>query len=255
MMSKINEKQLIKKLSGSSKLLHLAKTPITNKDQQLIFNHPQLYVFGYNVGGRPDGLWVSYGSKWMELADGILNPTYPVCCYLYEIKLNKDANVLRITSDSDFEKLDSSISSYWVNFDYFEMDFVDSLTHQHVVESKKYKLDLTRIIGRADETLKETLIRYNIIFDNPKTALKVCTFYKKSNIPIERFKYKDWSELAKKYHGVLFDNYNRKNKKLMEYFWFQSLDLVSGCIWNISAIDKINLVYNKINTNTWNKHK
>lgn len=247
----ISEEDLIKKYKKSNKLFHLAKTPINDKNKSLIKIHPQLLVMGYNAGGRPDGLWISKGTTWLSTAKSISNPKYPTCCYLYEIVLKQSANILEINSQSDYEKFNKEFPDYWINMDYFEVDFLDYLHNKPIKTVKRYKLVLSKLRKKPGEKLRDTLIQNNIIFTNSTDAWSKCEFYRTIGIPIERFKFKDWSAVAAKYQGIMFNIWDINNKKLMYDLWFQSLDVASGCIWDITAIENVKLLYHKNDKSTW----
>lgn len=251
----ISEDDLIDTRFDDSTLLHLAKTPIADKDKHLVQSHDQLYALGFNAGGRPDGLWLSQGSTWLKKAKELNNPKFPVCCYIYSVVLKTDAKLLYIRNDDDFVKFDEQFPSYWLNMDYFTLDFTDYVTGKLVTSEKKYQLNLDKLRKRSGESFRSILINNNIIFTSAERARKGCAFYKKTKMLIERFKYKDWKEVASKYQGIVFDNWNFQRVKSMEYFWFQSLDVSSSCIWDISCIQDLKLLYNKIDSSTWKEIK
>jgi hypothetical protein len=249
--TRITEEQLIKKYTHDPILFHLAKTPIANKDKCLIKSHPQLFALGFNAGGRPDGLWVSRGSSWIAKAHELQNPKFPVCCYIYEVNFKPDAKILYVKTAEDFQRFDEQFPSYWINLDYFEVDFVDYINGKKIKRARKHTLNLKKLRKRAGESIKETLLNNNIIFENTSSAIEHCKFYNEVKIDIERFKYKDWDAISKDYHGVIFESWDLNDKTAMKYLWFQSLDVASGCIWDVQAIDSITLTYHKIDATTW----
>ena len=141
----IKEEDLIKKYRDSKALMHLAKTPIVGKDNHDIAFHKQFYAVGFNVGGRPEGFWFSQGTNWLSIVEGFNNPNYPTCCYLYEVLPRKNAKILKIRNMSDFKKFDAAIPSYWLNYDYYDLDFTDYLTGESIVIHRKHILDFSRI--------------------------------------------------------------------------------------------------------------
>lgn len=240
---RLSEDALISKYSRDDILLHMAKTPIGGR---LINKHGQLFALGFNAGGRPDGLWISQGSTWLTKAKELDNPKFPMCCYIYKMSLKDSARILRIGTEDDFIRFDNEFPSYWLNLDYFEVDFIDYLNGAHIHCLRKYKLDLSKLRKKAGETIRDTLITNNIIFDDADSAKKNCEFY--NNVDIERFKYKDWAAVAEKYQGVIFETWETMH---MRYLWYQSLDVASGCVWDTSAIEDITLLYKKIDNDTW----
>jgi hypothetical protein len=227
-------------------LIHLAKARI---DPCVHTRLSQLYAMGFNAGGRPDGLWLSEGSAWLKKVHELRNPKYPLCCYIYEAVLKPDARILRVRTDEDFAAFDARFPSYWLNMDYFTLDFVDYTTNKSVVAHKKYQLDLNKLRRRPGESMRDTLIGNNIIFTSAEAARNGCDFYAKTPLPIERFKYKDWNTVASEYQGVVFEDWHLA-RAAISYLWFQSLDVSSGCIWDASCISRLNLLYSK-SGDTW----
>lgn len=66
----------------------------------------------------------------------------------------------------------------------------------------------------------------------------------------------DWIKVSEKYNGIYFSNYNKIRQYLYlgfnvdkvteKYLWYLTIDIESGCIFDISYIKKIELV-NSIN--------
>lgn len=247
----IQHGSLVAKYQHSTTLMHLAKTPITDKDKHLLIDHPQNYVFGYNTSGRPDGFWVSKGSTWLGFATTLGNPDFPPCCYLYKVNTVAKAKILWIRSDADFKRFDRTFPSYWLNLDYFDIDFTDYLTSERVFAPASKKFVWANIDKKPGESVYDILLRNGLIFKTEKAAKAGCEFYKKTKIPLERLKYKDWGAIAKKYQGVFFDHYDQNNKLLMNYIWYQTLDAPSGCIWDASAVKSLDLMYYKREANIW----
>lgn len=249
----VSQHQLIAKFKHTETLTHLAKTPIVDKTHHLITKHKQLYSWGFNSGGRPEGFWVSFGTDWLEATIGIGNPRFPPCCYLYEVSLKPRAKVLRIKTKADFKKFDKSTPDYWLNFDYFDIDYVDYLTGERIFAARKYPLIFDKLQKKPKDTIRTILINNKVIFTSAAEAKKHCEFYNQITMPIERFKYKDWGEFCKKYDGIIFEVYDKKDKDWMQYIWYQSLDIASGCVWNPDVVDKVALMYVKKDHNTWEK--
>lgn len=251
---KISQSDLIKQHTGSTALFHLAKSPLIEKSALINTsgNNNQHYVWGFNLGGRPDGLWVAPGSAWVDRTTTLNNPSqFPTCCYLYEVKLRADANVMRIITDEDLKALNDEGSNYWVNFDYIHVEFTDYETGKELVSKQRFNLNWQSLKKKKDQPLKDVLVKNKVIFLSEKDAAKGSAFYKRYPTYVGKFKYKDWNELSRKYDGVIFENYDLDNRAKMYHVWFQSLDAPSGCIWNPEAIESITLKYVKINQDTW----
>lgn len=254
----ISQEDLIEQYRGAKKAktyFHLAKTPIKDHSKHILQSKNQLYAWGFNAGGRPNGFWVARGLEWLEFTQVLKNNTYPPCCYIYKIDVNAKSKILKIKSNKDFDEFDKKFQSYWLNLDYYDVDYTDYLTGKLIYRPHKYNLDYNRLDSREDEPLYDVLVRNKIILKDKKTAINECEFYRTCGIPIERFKHKNWADVARNYHGIIFDNYDKENKKLMYYLWFQTLDTNSGCIWDVNAVSKVELEYVKYDVSTWKKIK
>ena len=247
-MPKIKEKDLIKRLKG---ITHLARLPIKKLNNKIT---PQLYILGYNAGGRPDGMWFSCGGDWLKFTTTINNSHFPPCCFIYDAKIYK-SKLLQINNYKDFKKLDKEVSSYWINFDYFDVNFADVLNNQIIQSNKIYDIDFEELYNVKQSQIKKYLVEKKLIFLSAKDALTYCEFYNNIDIPIERFKLKDWNSISHKYNGIVFNYYNKKDLKTMKYFWYKSLDVESICIWNPRSIISLKLDYYKISENEWIKIK
>lgn len=249
----ISEDELIKQHRGKKTLFHLAKTPIAMDSKPMLGAHRQLYAWGFNNGGRPEGFWVAFGTEWLALTTDLDNPRYPSCCYLYEVKLRPRAKIINIRSERDFKAFDKKWPSYWVNLDYFDLDFTDYLTGNTIRNARTKTLHYEDLVKREGQTLKEMLIANKVIFTSAKEAERHCEFYKRTSMALERFKLKDWGVIAEKYSGIMFWHYDRSNAALMNYIWYQSLDIASGCIWDPAAIAETRLRYIKNDIRNWKK--
>ena len=49
----------------------------------------------------------------------------------------------------------------------------------------------------------------------------------------------DWPEVTKKYKGIEFPIYFDKYRGNPDHDWYSSWDIASGCIWDLSAIKKV----------------
>ena len=53
--------------------------------------------------------------------------------------------------------------------------------------------------------------------------------------------YIDWSSTYKNYDGIVIAPY-QWNCRYGDHIWYYTWDCASGCIWNIDAIEKIELI-------------
>lgn len=249
----ISTEEIISTYENSTKLLHLSKMPASDKDKHLISSHPQIPLIGYNLGGRCDGLWVAYGSKWISMTHRFNNPLFPACCYIYEVCLvDSDVNapnILTIKNRADIDKLIEDFPSYFINYDYYDFNFVDYLTDTRMVWSALRKDTFQKIPVTDRMTAYYASGR---IFADVESARNGSEFYKQA-ADVERYRIIDWDAVSKKYHGAIFANWDRADTSLMYYIWYQALDVASGCIWNTRAIKELKLLYNKIDPTMWKK--
>jgi hypothetical protein len=204
---------------------------LSNSDKIVSMMHPQLYVFGQNGGGKPAGVWIAHGACWLKYIDQ--STTIKKYLYAYDLELN--VKKIMFVNNENFNQFDALVPDYWVNFNLFNVDISGALQGGPGINFDKLNKN-------SNDTLWDILINNNIIFDSKVNAIAKCDFYAKMDAAeVDLYKYKNWAWLAKNYDGVYFDfNVNSVGYK---YYWFKTIDVSSGCIWNISNITKINKVY------------
>lgn len=232
----IDQNTLFKKIKESSQpettFIHLSTQPLP-----IMQNSTQQFMFGWNIFGRPTGLWIAPKEEWLTFND---KNNLDVCCYLYDVKPIM-SHILYINSTADFKKFDKKYGNYWPNLEFITRD-----RNQNVVDTIKkpeFNLVATRHANQElsaaeilpDETLYDKLIRLGMIFTTPEDAIKGCKHYTDHPEYITLFKYKNWDEVTRDYDGIMINNWD-KNREGMKYFWYQSWDLSSGCIWNAQGI-------------------
>lgn len=234
----------------ADKQFHLAKTPFKIDKEK---PYRQLYVFGYNIGGRPTGMWFANGGNWLSATGRFNNPSFPTCCYLYQI--GGRANIIRIRNQDDFDSFDKIVPNYWINYDYFDVDLPDYTTDKPVRWSRRKLIDMDAIKNSAEPTLRQALVKQKIIFESAEDAMAGCEFYSHIGLPIDRFRVKDWGKFANSttangvIDGIVFETWSRDSPNCY-WFWYQTLDAASGCIWDISSF-KIKLLFVKVEINKW----
>jgi hypothetical protein len=203
----------------------------------------QMYAFGNNAGGRPEGIWIAHDTDWLQHINSTNDPEYNSYQYLYEIKIMPSAKIFVISRDN-FNYFDRRVPDYWLNFDYFDIDIKDVVSGRHYRHSGELKFDFNALTKRSGETLRDILTANKIIFNTIEAARTGCKFYSTMGTElIERFKYKNWSKFAEEYSGVYFSDYSRRvDDPLNKYFWYQTLDIPSGCIWDKKSFT-MNLAY------------
>lgn len=234
--------ELIERYRDSPTLLHLSSSLMTAPTKS-----EQVYIKGFNLGGRPLGIWYTRGSTWLEFIRDLNSRNYPSCCNLYEIKLKPSAKILTIENNEDLMAFDKAFPSYWLNMDFFDVIFVDYSTN---VEYRWVRRrDLATILNTLTTTVPDlaTLEKLGVVYTTPEAARKH-PFYSmgQSSDLLERFKYKDWRAVAKKYQGVDFAMWDINDHDQMKYIWYQSLDVASACIWDPDAIESMTLLYQRV---------
>lgn len=90
-------------------------------------------------------------------------------------------------------------------------------------------------------TLKETA---NILYINTVEELLAIPVKEKYGLMFVV----DWSNIAENYDGIIITPYQWKCRNHQSCFWYYGWDCASGCIWNLDAIDKFQLLsYRKEN--------
>lgn len=71
------------------------------------------------------------------------------------------------------------------------------------------------------------------------TKEKVYEFYEKYKTSFfGRFCYIDWEKVANDYDGIFFPEYFWDIRYDTNFLWYYALDCVSGCVWNLNAIEE-----------------
>mgnify|MGYP006338950131 FL=1 len=227
----VDENEMISKMEPHSNFVHLSQEPLAVVQKTF-----QSYVWEWNIGGRPIGLWITPSSEWLINRQ---QRNLTACCYLYDIKADM-SRIITINNEKDFKQFDKKYRNYWINLDY-----------QYIKDFKWYPSGNTISVegdyGKIGEiwnnmtwlndaeTVYDALIRLKIIFDSPEAAKEGCEAYRKHPAWIKIFKYKDWNHVASEYSGIVINNW-AKNKEGLKYFWYQSLSITSGCIWDPRGI-------------------
>lgn len=242
----VDEKEMISKMEPHSNFVHLSQEPLAVVQRRF-----QPYVWDWNSGGRPVGLWVTPSSEWLVYRQ---QENLSVCCYLYDIKIDT-SKMLVINNEKDFKQFDKKYSNYWLNLDYQTIkDFKWYPNGETInVDGDFYKQN--EIWNNAPaindtETIYEALVRLKLIFDSPEAAKEGCEMYRQHPEWLKIFRYKDWNHVALDYSGIIINNWN-KNKEGLKYFWYQSLNITSGCVWDPQGIIDIIPTMVKKTPSTW----
>jgi hypothetical protein len=93
-------------------------------------------------------------------------------------------------------------------------------------------------------------VKNKVIFETADDAIKHSKFYRERQECVEKYKYKDWAFVSANYDGVAFERWNISDA-MMQYVWYQSLDLPSICLWNSRCILDHKLLHKKNRNGLW----
>jgi len=220
------------------KLYHLAATKITLEPKIYM----QTYLFGYNIEGRPNGLWCSRGSAWLDkLREQGANSTFKPCCYLYEVTSPRPPVI--VDDPIKFMKKYSEYT-YFLNLDFYEIKYVDKLggANVHLRPRRSISEIYPQVIRTAKKVgLFEALLQLDMVFTDPEIARRECQTYADMGETIERYRFMRWdmipSPILFVYDATPAHNY---------YFWYQSLDVTSCCYWDTNDVKiKLSMINDK----------
>lgn len=206
-------------------LYHLA----TDKFDIEARTYAQNFIFGFNIEGRPNGLWCSYGKSWLNALRKETSPVYRPCCFLYQVNGPQPREI------NDPAELVREFPTYFLNIDYYHIKFTDKLNDRLIDIKPRHQLSEiyhTIVHDAKKYGLYESLLRNHLIFEDIEMARRHCHNYADMDDTIERFRYIDWNRVPS---PMLF-NYDAVNPKHNYYFWYQSLDITSCCFWEIKDI-------------------
>lgn len=225
----LTTKELIDKLKGTN-----IKLTISHNKINKITSTNQGYLTGYNFAGRPSGIWYCNEGEWLDfIINNKLKKQYKDCCYLYSLNLNYK-NILKLDSISKLNSL-----KYYYHNAYNFNELVGSLGW------KTFPMLSTYITTGITDSY-QNLIRDRIIFDNIPEQIKSfqdAFLFKPSVKFLEHFKLPRWDLVQNKYSGVEFSPYIKSYTK--KYFWYDSLSVESGCVFNKNGIKDFKLIAEK----------
>lgn len=89
-------------------------------------------------------------------------------------------------------------------------------------------------------TLKETA---NILLlEEPEQLVRFTVHYRANYLPTKIIDYIDWPRLATEYDGIIITPYQYSCRYEPMVFWYYGWDCACGCIWNIDAVESIELI-------------
>lgn len=143
----------------------------------------------------------------------------------HEITLDRSRTYTQNVAMSDFKP-----SGLWFtdeteyNWEYWcraEDFFVANLSYKHNLYIDESRLLFVR---NADE-LKRLARAYGVKPSYSRAIGKVI----------------DWDAIARDYAGIVISPYQWEFRLNRDYFWYYSWDCASGCVWDLSAIEHIEL--------------
>ena|ERR1700761_3754837 len=194
-------------------------------------SQPQLYIYGYNAGGRPDGVWFANGDTWLKFNNRVRRKLE----YRHSIRVDSD-RLFILSTESDMRRLYETYGGYWINYEYFNLDFQDATSGHRYVYTGNSRLLWSNLKRKPGQSMRDILLQNNVIFDNAESA-RLCEFFRHvAGDDIERFKFPDWGRVSSDYAGMYadFDQHSAN----MRYFWYQSLNASSGCVWDGGALSE-----------------
>jgi len=143
------------------------------------------------------------------------------------------ARILRVETLDDIARL-YTYGGYWVNYEYFDINIRDTVTGKVYASNGRLKLSWPRLLKRPTQTLRDILLQNGIIAEDADVARKSTFYAGLSDEELERFKFPDWGRIAAAHAGVWFEF--SRDSPCAKYFWYQSLDASSGCVWDVTAL-------------------
>lgn len=218
--------------------IHISQSPIKRVETS-----EQEIITGFNAGGRPEGIWYSYGGSWLKfLSDYSSNvrEEFKPCCFMYNIVLDK--KILKLDSIKKLNEFDKKYKSYWRPADDLERGskYLKNLPYEPVGRSMGIKRNAEKLI--KDGLILTTAQSVKHQFED-ELGIDI------SKKDIEYYKFKRWDLVAKKYNGAEFIPYfeSYRNKR----FWYWTIDVASGCVWNPKGVKEFKLIARKIGED-WN---
>lgn len=213
---------------------HNDRFHISNEIIKDVANIEQPLIENFNCSGRPNGLYYSFGNSWLNfLLTKKVNSIFKPCCYLYKVEI-VESKVLCLKSTNEVIDFHNKADKYYLNNKKYNLCGEWSINPTKVIpynESNKYKniYDFYKskkiIFTDVNEFINE-MKNYYIDFSVQNTK------------PLLR-----WDKIAKSYSGIEFLNFH-KNKNTPS--WYNSLDIESGCIWDVKAFANITLLANVV---------
>ena len=128
-----------------------------------------------------------------------------------------------------------SLGKEWYNF-WFEGNEMEKVKNQVVCEIKVKRNMFTTLEKKEKGKI--------LVIDSFEDVKKLYKKYSKLvKLEVSKHRLIDFNEVAKIYGGIEFRNYGKIRKRIIEdyryYSSYLTIDVSSGCIWNLSLIDVV----------------
>lgn len=229
----LSDKEIEKLLDKNKLKIHISQEPL----KKMEISHQEI-ITGFNSAGRPEGIWYSYGGSWLRFLtqnSSEIRDEFRPCCLMYNVVLNK--KIIKLNTSKKLNNFDKKFKSYWRNIDDIQRgsSYMKNLPYKPIGRSMGIKRDANKLIKEgviltSAESVKEHFEDiYNTII---------------SKKDIDYYKYPRWDLIAQKYNGVEMIPYIKSftNKR----FWYWTVDVASGCVWNPDGVKEIKLLARKV---------
>jgi hypothetical protein len=197
---------------------HLSKKPLHNKQMKVPLKPIiQTFIDNYNFLGRPNGIWCAPGNEWLRNVSEKREKfkMFDVCCYVYEVSSVGSFNLVSLHNTKDLLKFHADFADYWIDF--------NRLNEFTIGDLSNILIDVDFNVG----VFYDRLIKRDIIITDVNKAQKLYPL--KTKEELLRIKDINWHRVSKSFDGI-FCQYSPSMVGI--FYWFDSLDLTSACIWN-----------------------
>jgi hypothetical protein len=209
---------------------HTALRPIDH-----LVKWDQRLIYGYNCGGRPEGMYLSPGKEWLEF---ITNPTLNIhesfrqYMYIYAIDFNRD-NIIELNTLDDVKRFDETIPDYWISPTYNTACY----TSEAFSRNPESIVRIPEIVKKYTD-FASGLIAHGVILTNYDEWVKQCAKLSPSPCGEYLWRFKRWDIVAQRAPGIIFSKIYKSYKDL----WYSTLSVPSACIWDTSIIKDYGII-------------
>lgn len=139
-----------------------------------------------------------------------------------------DSNIVHIDYDKKYEQHRShKPSGFWITLDH-QYDW------KNFCEAEDFRLQTLKVKNIFNLVPDHKVLIINTLeeFDN----------FSNEYISDDSTYYIDWEEISQKYDGIIITDYFWERRLHQSSEWYYGWDCVSGCIWNLNVIEKMNML-------------